>query len=128
MVTSRMQLVLRQRGLSFARFEVLLVLDFSRRGAMPLGKIGERLMAHPASVTNLVDRLEAANLVTRSSNPGDRRAVLASITPRGRAMVQELAPKLAEMQFGLADLGSDGCRALTESLTGLRKAAGDFVD
>ena len=51
---------LRPFGLTFARYEVLMLLSFSTRGCLPLGKIGERLQVNPASVTNAVDRLEAA--------------------------------------------------------------------
>jgi DNA-binding MarR family transcriptional regulator len=66
--------VLRPFGLTFARYEVLMLLSFAQRGALPLGKIGERLQVNAASVTNAVDRLEAAGLVTRRSNPDDGRA------------------------------------------------------
>ena len=34
--------LLRPLGLTFARYEVLVLLSFSRRGSLPLGKIGER--------------------------------------------------------------------------------------
>ena len=56
--------LLRPLGLTFARYEVLVLLSFSRRGALPLGKIGERLQVHATSVTPLVKRLEAADLIT----------------------------------------------------------------
>ena len=49
--------LLRPLGLTFARYEVLVLLSFSRRGALPLGKIGERLQVHATSVTPLVKRL-----------------------------------------------------------------------
>ena len=67
-------------GLTFARYEVLMLLSFSRQGALPLGKIGERLQVNAASVTNAVDRLEADGLVTRRSNPDDGRGRLARLT------------------------------------------------
>ena len=50
--------LLRPLGLTFARYEVLVLLSFSRRGALPLGKIGERLQVHATSVTPLVKRLD----------------------------------------------------------------------
>ena len=52
--------ILRKHGLTFARFEALVLLTFSRRGSLPLGKMGERLQVHPTSVTSIVRRLEAA--------------------------------------------------------------------
>ena len=76
--------VLRPLGLTFARYEVLMLLGFSRTGALPVGKVGERLQVHPASVTNAVDRLERDGFVERVANPRDGRSVLASITPAGR--------------------------------------------
>src|SRR5665213_555575 len=47
--------LLKPHGLTFARYEVLVLLRFSRYGALPLGRIGERLMVHPTSVTNSID-------------------------------------------------------------------------
>ena len=79
--------VLRPHGLTFARYEVLVLLHFSGSGALPLKVIGSRLMVHPTSVTNAITRLAAAGLVERLPNPRDRRGALASITdarPGGR--------------------------------------------
>src|ERR1700733_5408923 len=81
---SRADGVLRPLGLTFSRYEVLMLLSFSREGALPLGKIGERLQVNAASVTNAVDRLGAEDLVTRRSNPDDGRGTLAALTAGGR--------------------------------------------
>ena len=85
LVLTELDELLRPLGLTFARYEVLVLLSFSRRGALPLGKIGERLQVHATSVTPLVKRLESAGLIQRTPHPEDGRAVLASITPRGSA-------------------------------------------
>ena len=50
---------LRPFGLTFARYEALMLLSFARRGALPLGKMSQRLMLHQASVTNIINRFEA---------------------------------------------------------------------
>jgi DNA-binding MarR family transcriptional regulator len=47
------------------------LLSFSLERVLPLSKIGERLQVHATSVTNVVDRLEAAGLVRREPNPFD---------------------------------------------------------
>ena len=60
---------LRPFGLTFARYEVLMLLSFSTKGSLPLGKIGERLQVNAASVTNAVDRLEAQGLVVATAQP-----------------------------------------------------------
>ncbi|WP_432838697.1 MarR family winged helix-turn-helix transcriptional regulator [Dactylosporangium sp. CA-092794] len=45
-----------------------------------------------ASVSRLVDRLEAKDLVRRAAVPGDRRAIVVELTPEGVALVPKLPP------------------------------------
>src|SRR5256714_4180278 len=71
---------LRPFDLTFARYEALVLLQFSRKGSLPLGKMGERLMIHPTSVTNIVDRLELQGFLRRVAQPTDRRTTLAEST------------------------------------------------
>jgi DNA-binding MarR family transcriptional regulator len=85
-VLARVDSVLRPLDLTFARYEALVLLYFSRQGALPLGKMGDRLMLHPTSVTNIIDRLEDQGLVRRVPHPTDRRTTLAEITDDGRAV------------------------------------------
>ncbi len=112
-------------GLTFSRFEALALLHFSRRGSMPLGKVGERLQVHPASVTNTVDRLERDGLVERRPHPRDGRTRLASITGAGRALVVEAAHALATIDFGLSGDSVDFA-AIDAVLRPVRRNAGDF--
>ena len=118
--------MLSEHGLTFARYEALVLLTFSSRGSLPLGKMGERLQVHPTSVTSIVDRLEAAGLVARKPHPEDGRAVHAEITPAGRDLVEEATKVLLEADFGLGALDDAGLRALSELLRPVRKAAGDY--
>jgi len=118
--------LLRPLGLTFARYEVLVLLSFSRRGALPLGKIGERLQVHATSVTPLAKRLEVAGLIRRTPHPEDGRAVLASITPEGRDVMQQATDAIVNAQFGLRALSEEECDQLTWLLTMPREAAGDF--
>ena len=60
---------LRPHGLTFARYEALVLLSFSRNGRLPMRVMGERLQLHPTSVTNIVDRLQADGLVRRVAAP-----------------------------------------------------------
>ena len=60
---------LRPHGLTFARYEALVLLSFSRRGSLPMRLMGERLQLHPTSITNIVDRLESDGLVRRLPHP-----------------------------------------------------------
>jgi DNA-binding MarR family transcriptional regulator len=117
---------LRPLGLTFARYEVVMLLSFSSKGSLPLGKISERLQVNAASITSAVDRLEAQGLVTRRPNPDDGRGTLAAITAKGRRLA---ARATAAMNTGVfSDLGLDEAplRSLLDAMGQLRHAAGDF--
>src|SRR5215212_436516 len=73
LIIAELDAALKPYGITFARYEVLVLLSFSSTGRLPLSKIGERLMVHPTSVTNTVQRLEQAGLVQRTPNPRDGR-------------------------------------------------------
>lgn len=126
LVLTELDELLRPLNLTFARYEVLVLLSFSRRGALPLGKIGERLQVHATSVTPLVKRLESAGLITRNRHPEDGRAVLAAITPKGREVLDRASRIIVSSRFALAALNDTECDRLTELLRRPRSAAGDF--
>ena len=119
--------LLRPHGLTFARYEALVLLTFSREGALPMRLIGQRLMVHPTSVTNTIDRLEQDRLVVRKPNPLDGRGTLAEITAAGRELVTAATADLMAAEFGMGGYQDDQLDQLTEILRGLRIAAGDFT-
>jgi DNA-binding MarR family transcriptional regulator len=125
---ARLNELLRPMGLTFPRYEALMLLSFTRTGALPLGKIGERLQVHRTSVTNIVDKLEADGLVRRVPHAEDRRATLAEITGAGRDVAAEATRVLNDAAFGIGPLGKDDQEAVTSLLRALRVDAGDFVD
>ena len=122
----RIDTALEPHGLVFSRFEALALLFFSRAGALPLGKVGDRLQVHPTSVTSTVDRLEADGLVNRIPHPTDRRTTLARITPAGRRRVVQAADALAEIDFGLDGMSPADLTRAEGALVDLRREAGDF--
>ena len=126
LVIGRLDAILKPHGLTFARYEALVLLTFSSRGSLPLGKMGERLQVHPTSVTSIVRRLESAGLVVRRAHPDDGRAVLAEITPAGRELVEVATRDLVDADFALGALGDADLERLSTLLTPVRKAAGDF--
>jgi DNA-binding MarR family transcriptional regulator len=126
LVIARLDAILKPHGLTFARYEALVLLVFSSRGSLPLGKMGERLQVHPTSVTSIVRRLESSGLVVRRAHPEDGRAVLADITDAGRTLVQKATRDLVGADFGLGALGERDLRRLSELLRPIRQAAGDF--
>ncbi|MFF0727850.1 MarR family winged helix-turn-helix transcriptional regulator [Streptomyces sp. NPDC004134] len=118
--------VVKPYGLTFARYEALVLLTFSKAGELAMSKIGERLMVHPTSVTNTVDRLVRSGYVAKRPNPNDGRGTLASITDRGREVVEQATRDLMAMDFGLGAYDEEQCAEIFAMLRPLRIAAGDF--
>ena len=126
MLIGEIDRALKPYGLTFASFEALRLLAFTRDGELPMGKIGERLMVHPASVTNTVDKLERAGMVRRRTAQEDRRRVLAAITPDGRALVEKATATLNDAQFALDGIDKPTAVALTALLRTIRERGNDF--
>ena len=126
LVLSNLDAILKPHGLTFARYEALVLLVFSARGSLPMGKMGERLQVHPTSISSIINRLEAAELVVRRPHPEDRRAVLAEVTDAGRRIVEAATADLVAADFGLGVLTERQLRSMSSLLRPVRKAAGDF--
>lgn len=124
---AQLDAMLRPYGITFSRYEALVLLMHSRHGSLPLSKIGERLQVHATSVTNVIDRLEAAGLVRREPNPRDGRGTLAVITDDGRAVATKATVDLNAARFGADALDSADLGAVFTVLRKLRADAGDFV-
>lgn len=114
-------------NLTFARYEALTLLSFSRFGSLPMGKMGQRLMIHAASVTNIVDRLEAQGLVKRVAHPDDRRTILCELTNDGRRIAEKAAAAVNTSQFGVGILTATERTQLIRLVRKLRAANGDII-
>jgi DNA-binding MarR family transcriptional regulator len=117
---------LSRHGLTFARYEALVLLAFSRQGRLSMGKIGQRLMVHPTSVTNIVSRLVGQGLVARTPNPADGRGMLATITPLGSQVMEAATGDIVAAGFSLSALTPREHEQLFALLRKVRVGAGDF--
>jgi DNA-binding MarR family transcriptional regulator len=126
LLTARVEEVLRPHDLTFARYELLQLLSFTRTGSMPLSRIGARLQVHPTSVTNAVDRCEAQGLVRRVPHPSDRRTTLAEITPAGRELALKATEALNREVFTDLGLPRADVDAVVEVFARFRSSRGDF--
>ncbi len=124
---SRLNLLLSEFELSFPRYEALMILYLSRRGSLPLGKIGERLQVHPTSVTSLVDGLERSGHIRRLPHERDRRATLAEITERGREAAEAATAALNDASFCTGPLGRGDLKELEALLRPLRALEDGFA-
>lgn len=129
LLMERIEVVLRPLGLTFARYEILRLLAFvSESGAaMPMARLGSLLQVHPTSVTSAVDRLVRQGYVERVRGTSDRRLVLTSLTPAGRAVVEEATEGLNRDVFEQPGLSAEQVGQLTGLLDSLRAHAGDEV-
>src|SRR3954464_8365118 len=123
---ARLNETLKPFDLTFPRYEALMLLYYSRRGALPLGKMGDRLQVHRTSVTNIIDGLERSGFVQRERHERDRRTVRAAITPRGREVAEAATPVLNEMRFGIGPLDGEDLAAVTRIFERMRADADGF--
>lgn len=107
---------LRDIGLTYPQYLVLLVLW--QNGERTMGEIATRLALPPGGVTPIVERLEAADLVTRRRDDGDRRVVHVMLTESGSKL--ETAASEAQRRVSCATLmRNDELADLRATLNGL---------
>lgn len=128
LMLARVDRALKPFGLTFARYEMLTLLSFSRGGALPMASAGARLQVHPASVTNTVDRLERDGFVRREAHPTDGRATLVVLTDAGRELVGHASRAINGQVFDDPGLGAGDVTELVRILARFRKQSGDFAD
>lgn len=128
LMLARIDAVLRPFDLSFARFELLRLLAFTRQGRMPMASAIARLQVHPTSVTNTVDRLVRDALVVREPHPADGRAAMLVLTDAGLAVVERATDALNAEVFEQPGLSPADTADLVRIIARFRKDAGDFTD
>jgi MarR family 2-MHQ and catechol resistance regulon transcriptional repressor len=112
---------MRDRELTAAALNALLVLRHAGAAGRRMGELGRALVVTKSNVTGLVDRLERRGLVERAAAP-DRRATTVRLTRAGRARVDRVVPAhSAAMRDAVAGLTDREKRRLTELLTKLRR-------
>jgi DNA-binding MarR family transcriptional regulator len=128
LMLARVEATLKPFGLTFARYEMLALLSFTRDGRMPMASASARLQVHPTSVTNTVDRLEASGLVRREPHPDDGRATLVVLSDAGRDLAERATAALNTQVFERPGLSTDDTDELVSIIARLRHGAGDFDD
>ena len=122
----RIDQTLRPLDLTFARYEILMLLSFTRRDGLSVGSMGNLLQVHTTSVTSAVDRLERDGLVGRIRSDVDRRKVMVRITQQGRTTASTATETLNADVFTALDLSPSQGSRLWSLLRAFRANAGDF--
>lgn len=128
LLLARVDTSLKPFGLSFARFEVLRLLAFSRSGSLPLSSVVARLQVHPTTVTSTAERLVRDGLIVREPHPHDGRAALLALTVAGRDLVNRATTALNTDVFAAPGVPPEDAADLVAIVARLRKNAGDFTD
>jgi len=79
---------LKHERLTESQFNVLRILRGAGPEGLPSSRIGERMVSRDPDLTRLLHRLEAAGLVEKARDAGDRRVVMARITKTGLRAVE----------------------------------------
>ena len=91
-VEARLAVRMQRAGLSMARFEMLSLLMRAEDHRLTPSELAHRGGVTPATVTGLIDGLEAQNRVRRTAHPSDRRSLIVELTDEGIDFVTALLP------------------------------------
>ena len=126
LLDDQVKAVMRRHGLTFARYEILTWLATDPESSLALGWISKTLRIPPATVTDLIDRLEADGLVRRVPHASDARTTLAEITPKGRKLADAATADLNATVYEQIALTEPQRGRLLELLVALRANGGEF--
>ena len=118
--------VMRRYDLTFARYEVLTWLATDPESSVTLSWISRTLRIPPATVTNIIDRLEADELIRRAPHPTDARTTLAVITPAGRKLADDATNDLNADVYQRIGLSAAKRDQLVALLAELRASGNEF--
>jgi MarR family 2-MHQ and catechol resistance regulon transcriptional repressor len=111
-------------GLTISQFAALEALYYL--GPLRQNEIGARTLRSPGNMTLVLDNLEKAGLLSRTRAPDDRRAVIVSLTPKGRRRVAGVLPgHIAAIVDEMSALSADEQRALGDLCKKLGKRRDD---
>ncbi|MEW2545096.1 MarR family transcriptional regulator [Streptomyces sp. NPDC047002] len=107
--------------LTLPQFRMLVVL--SGRGPMNISRLGAHLDVIPSTALRMVERLVAARMLAKESNPLNRREILISLTPEGRQVVEEATERRrAEIARIVGAMPGDQRTALIAALHAFNEA------
>lgn len=110
----------RRYDLTEAQFNVLFALKYKERG-WTQSDLGKRLVVTRASVTSVLDKLEAKGLVRRKTVPGNRRVYHVELTPKGLHLLDEVEPVYRKnIHAVFAGMDDAACQRLIRDLEAIR--------
>jgi DNA-binding MarR family transcriptional regulator len=85
-------------GLTDVQFNVLMLLNYQAENneGLSQAQLGEMMLVNRANITTLIDRMEKANLVIRTSVSNDRRTNIIKLTANGKKLFAKAEPLYAQ--------------------------------
>lgn len=109
---------------TLTQFRTLVVLD--SHGVINLNRLADLLAVNSSTAMRMIDRLLAADLVTRQDNPANRREVLLNLTEEGRKLVQQVSnSRRAEISRIVKAMPAGERHELVNALRAFAEAAGE---
>jgi DNA-binding MarR family transcriptional regulator len=117
----RFEQMIRPFNISMTQYNVLRILRGAEPNGRTCGEIGERMIAREPDVTRLLERMDKAGLIKRTRDSADRRVVVTRITPAGLKLLDELDPKVREIDGLLQPMGERKIESMLKLLDELRE-------
>lgn len=112
-------------SVTIPQFRVLVVLS-TVDGPVRNGDLAAVVGVHPSTFTRNADRLVAGGWITRAENPENRRETLIALTPKGRAVVDEVTGRRRqEIRAILTRLAPAERQVVLDAMTLFARAAGE---
>ncbi len=120
-LNARFEQMIRPFNISMTQYNVLRILRGAGPDGRTCGEIGERMIAREPDVTRLLERMEKTGLIKRTRDTADRRVVVTRITSVGLKLLDEIDPKLREMDGLLKPMGERKLESMLKLLDELRE-------
>ena len=115
------QAELNEFRISHEQYNILRILRGNREGTYCLRDVQERMLNRTANTTRLVEKLRKRGLLSRRTNPANRRMVGVRITQEGLDLLEEMDGPIQEIDRRMqVALSSEDASRLTEILERLR--------
>lgn len=93
-------------GLTDVQFNLMMLLQHQSGPDKGLtqAQLSGMMLVNRANITSLIDRMEKADLVTRTSTPTDRRYNIIVLTPYGKKLLSRIEPLYVEQVQRIMDV------------------------
>ncbi len=117
----RFEQMIRPFNISMTQYNVLRILRGAEPAGRTCGEVGERMIAREPDVTRLLERMEKAGLIKRTRDSIDRRVVVTRISSHGLKLLDEMEPKLRELDGLLKPMGDRKIETMLKLLDEVRE-------